>query len=94
MTTLFVVLACRSLRRTFAFDLDSNGFLVFTLAISLLLMLLAVYWPPLQLLLRTAPLALWEWVLVAGLGLLEYLMIEMAKGYLLIPSRRAKRSES
>jgi Ca2+-transporting ATPase len=47
----------------------SNPFLIVTLTITLLAQVAAVYWPPLQLLLHTAPLGQEQWMLIALLAL-------------------------
>jgi Ca2+-transporting ATPase len=50
----------------------SNPFLLGALALTLFAQLLAVYWPPLQLLLRTTPIGLaeWQWIAVFALPIL------------------------
>ena len=86
--SMFVVLASRSLRRAFRHNLAQNPPLIWALMASLTLLLLAIYWPPLQLLLQTQPLGLKEWFLVLTLGILNLLAIELIKQFLLIRRKR------
>ena len=79
---LFYVFAIRSLRRQFwQMNPTRNRFLLAAVLIGGLLLLGAVYWPPLQGLLRTKPLALSSWGLVLGLALLNVILIEAVKMY-------------
>lgn len=86
--SMFVVLASRSLRQAFRYNLAQNPPLIWALMASLTLLLLAIYWPPLQLLLQTQPLGLKEWFLVLTLGILNLLAIELIKQFLLIRRKR------
>lgn len=61
------VFAFRSLRlSSFRIGWFSNPFLLAALALTLGAQVLAVYWPPLQVLLRTVPIGMaeWQWILV------------------------------
>ena len=82
--SMFVVLASRSLRRAFRHNLAQNPPLIWALMASLTLLLLAIYWPPLQLLLQTQPLGLKEWFLVVTLGVLNLLALELIKQFLFL----------
>jgi Ca2+-transporting ATPase len=62
----FSVFAFRSLHlTTWRIGWLSNRFLIGALLVTLSAQLLAVYWPPLQVLLRTVPIGFEEWTLIA-----------------------------
>lgn len=82
--SLLVVLASRSLRQAFRFQFWQNLPLVGAFSVSLLLLLMAIYWPPLQFFLQTQPLGWNEWVLIGALGLLNLLILELIKKFLLV----------
>jgi Ca2+-transporting ATPase len=86
--SMFVVLACRSLRWPFRYNLWQNPPLIWALLASLALLLLAIYWPPFQILLQTQPLGLKEWFLVITLGVLNLLAIELIKQFLFLRRSR------
>ena len=84
LSSLFIVLAARSLRKSFDYNLVQNPPLIWALLTSLLLLLLAIYWPSLRLLLHTQPLSFKEWSLVITLGVLNLLATELIKQFLLL----------
>jgi len=87
--SLFIGLACRSLRKTvFQKSLLENKFLLFSLLLGFCLLVLAIYWSPLQTLLRTSVLDLKEWLFLFGLGLFNLLAIEVTKWVFIV--RRKK----
>jgi len=67
----------------------SNLYLVSAVGISLALLLVAIYWPPLQLILSTVALAPSIWLVIILTGLISVLMIEAVKHYFI-----AKRKNS
>jgi Ca2+-transporting ATPase len=73
-------LSARSQRRS-AFDarLLTNGWLWAAMGVCVLMQLAAVYWPFLQRVLRTTPLTVADWGLVAGCALGPVLAVELAK---------------
>ena len=76
----FICLASRSLKKSaFRTNFFANRFLIFALGVSFLLLLTAIYWPPLQRLLNTHPLGLNEWLFLLALGLFNFAAIEAAK---------------
>jgi Ca2+-transporting ATPase len=79
-----VVLSARSLRQAFYYRFWQNPYLIGALLISLFLLLIAIYWPPLQLLLQTQPLGWSEWLLIMSLGFLNLLALELSKKFLLL----------
>ncbi|MDD5290587.1 MAG: cation-translocating P-type ATPase [Patescibacteria group bacterium] len=80
--SLMYVFSLRSLKRPiWRLNPFSNFYLVGAVFFSLVLLLAAIYWPPLQTILSTVPLGLNSWLLVASTGFLTILMIEMIKHY-------------
>ena len=79
-----VVLSARSLRQAFYYRFWQNPYLIGALLVSLFLLLVAIYWPPLQLLLQTQPLGWSEWFLIIILGVLNLLTLELSKKFLLL----------
>jgi Ca2+-transporting ATPase len=82
--SLFFAFAARSLRQAFHYQFWQNPFLICALTISLSLLVLAIYWPPLQFLLKTEPLGWREWFLVIALAILNLLAVELVKKLLLL----------
>jgi P-type Ca2+ transporter type 2C len=80
--SLMYIFSLRSLERPiWRLNPFSNLYLVGAVAISLLLLLAAIYWPPLQSVLATSPLSINSWLLVVSTGLLSIAMIEIIKYY-------------
>lgn len=67
----------------------SNPFLLMALAVTLGAQVLAVYWPPLQVLLRTVPMGTSEWLLI-GLFSLPILVVPEVLKTMFPPVQRAK----
>jgi len=85
---LFVPFACRSLRKPiFKFNPFGNKILNLTLITSFILLISAVYLPPLQLILKTHPLGITEWVFLLALGFFSFLLIEIAKWAFILKKR-------
>lgn len=82
--SLFFVFASRSLKQAFRYQFWENPPLIGALAIGLFLLLLAIYWPPLQFFLKTEPLGWKEWFLVIILSILNLLAVELIKKLLLL----------
>jgi len=80
--SIFYIFSCKSLRRNlWHINPFSNKFLVFAWIFSVIMLLAALYFPPLQTLLKTVPLNLFDWQLILGLGLLNIILIEATKWY-------------
>jgi len=96
-TVIFAVLGVSSLASIFSLrDMKnpiwktnpfSNPYLVGSVAVSLTLLLLGIYWGPLQTILNTVPLKAGGWYIVMGVSLLTILMLEMVK-YSFVPDKR------
>ncbi|MBU4284957.1 HAD-IC family P-type ATPase [Patescibacteria group bacterium] len=78
--SLFFAFSVRSFKRTiFRKDIFSNRYLVGGVAISLILLIGAIYFSPLQKLLATQPLGIIEWLIIFGITLVEIVLIEFFK---------------
>jgi len=98
-TMLFAILGFKSLLSIFSIrsfkkpiwrlNPFSNPYLVGAVSFSLFLLLAAIYWPPLQMILSTVPLGLNSWLLVASIGLLTIIIIEIIKHYFIGKAARS-----
>ncbi len=78
--SLVFAFSVRSFKRTiFRKDIFFNRYLVGAVAIAVVLLVGAIYLPPLQKLLATQPLALTEWLIIFSISLIEILLIEFSK---------------
>ncbi|MEK7104144.1 MAG: HAD-IC family P-type ATPase [Patescibacteria group bacterium] len=78
--SLVFAFSVRSFQRTiFRKDIFSNRYLVFGVALGLILLFGAIYFPPLQKLLATQPLSTVEWLTIFGISLMEIILIELVK---------------
>ncbi len=89
ISSLFIIFACRSLRKPFwRYSFFSNRYLSASVLLGLMLLFMAVYWPPMQILLKTHPLGWTEWVILFGLGFLNLLLIELTKWAFIFNKKR------
>jgi P-type Ca2+ transporter type 2C len=82
---IFSVSSFKSLawkRKVFA-----NLYLVAAAFAGLVLLILALYFPPLQKLLSTEQLSVYQWFIVIVVALLEFMLIELSKGKLVLKDR-------
>lgn len=80
LDSLIFVFCVRSFKRSiFRKDIFSNRLLVGATSISFLLLLVAIYFPPLQNLLSTQPLNVMAWVVIIFVSIIEILLIEWFK---------------
>lgn len=78
--SLLFAFACKSLRKPiWRIDLFNNKILNLSLVIGVVVLFAAVYFPPLQSLLRTVPLGWNDWLLVGGIGVIDLITIETVK---------------
>jgi Ca2+-transporting ATPase len=83
--SLFYVLSCKSLRRNlWHINPFSNKLLVLSLMVGVLSLLMALYTPLFQELLKTVPLNLHDWSVIIFLGLIEIVLIEVTKWYFIV----------
>ena len=80
LDSLTFAFSVRSFKRTiFRKDIFSNRYLTGGVIISFILLLAAVYLPPLQKLLATRPLNLVEWLMILAFALAEVILISISK---------------
>jgi Ca2+-transporting ATPase len=80
--SLLYVLSCKSLRKNlWKVDIFSNKFLMLAIIIGISILFIAVYLPPLQVLLRTVSLSFPDWLLIFGISTFELVLIEAVKWY-------------
>ena len=78
--SLFYVFSCKSLRKSlWHINVFSNMILVAAVAFGAVMLVLAIYVPALQLLLKTVPLNAGDWLIILGLGALELTLVEVTK---------------
>lgn len=78
--SLFYVFSCKSLRRNlWHINIFSNKFMIYAWLFGIIMLLMALYAPFLQGLLKTVSLSLFDWGLVLGLGILNIILIEFTK---------------
>jgi len=83
--TLFYAFSCRNLRKNvWKYNPLSNLYLLSAIFFSYLMLLLAVYLPPFQQLLKTVPLNLFDWTLIFGFGAINLVGIEAIKFYFIV----------
>lgn len=83
--SIFFIFSCKSLRRNiWQINPFSNKFLIFAWIFSVIMLLAAIYFSPLQTLLKTVPLSFFDWQLILGLGLLNIILIEATKRFFII----------
>lgn len=91
--SLLYVYSCRSLRRPlWRLNPLQNKYLFWATILSMILLILAVYLPPLQRILNTVSLAWWVWLVILADGLVDLFAIELTKYFLII--RKKKRGQS
>ncbi len=88
--SLFYIFSCKSLRRNiWQINLFLNKFLLFSWVFGIFMLLIAIYVPFFQNLLKTVPLNLFDWGLVLTLGAINILLIELTKYFFI--SRRIEK---
>jgi len=80
--SFFFIFSCRNLRKNiWQYNPFSNVYLTATIILGFVFLIAAVYWAPLQVLLKTASFGLFEWGILLAFGLLNLIMVEMVKWY-------------
>lgn len=78
--SLSSIFSIKSLRKSiFKINIFSNHYLVLSFIVGLILMILAVYFEPLQGILRTVPLSARDWLIVVGFAIFNIIFIEIIK---------------
>lgn len=89
--SLFFVWACRSFRFTiFHKNPLSNKFLIFSTVFGFAMLIVALYIPFFQNLLKTVPLGLFEWGMLVAFGILNIVLIEIVKYVFIIEEKHKK----
>lgn len=85
--SIFFIFSCKNLRRNiWQINLLSNKVLIFFWILSIIMVIAAVYLTPFQILLKTYPLNLFDWILLLGLGVISLGSIEITKWYFITKS--------
>lgn len=79
MAQLIHVFDCRSEKSVFERNPFENMYLVFAVISSVLLLLVVIYWAPLQPVFHTVPLALRDWMLILGLAAIPTVLFGFTK---------------
>jgi len=80
--TVFYAFSCKNLRKNiWQYNPFSNLYLIGCMVFSLFMLLMAVYLPIFQNLLKTVPLNSFDWLLLLGLGVINLILIEATKWY-------------
>jgi P-type Ca2+ transporter type 2C len=80
--SLFYIFSCKSLHRSILdTNIFSNKLLILSVIFGLIALLTAIYIPALNLVLGVIPLALSDWVIIVGLGIIEIILVEITKDY-------------
>lgn len=88
---LFYIFSIRSLRHMiYQMPLFDNKYLIMAVGFGWLMLIGAVYLPPLQKLLRTVPLGLTEWGILITFGLFNLFLIEFIKKVFLVRNHRTQ----
>ncbi len=89
---LFSAFSVRNLRRPiWRSRLPENKYLICSILVSFAFLAAAIYFWPLQTLLKTEALTVREWMILAGFGILNMAAIELAKGFI-AKIRKSKKS--
>lgn len=86
--TVFYAFSCKDLRKNiWQYNPFSNLYLIGCMVFSLSMLLIAVYIPIFQNLLKTVPLNFFAWQLIFGLGILNLILIESTKWYFITKTK-------
>ncbi|MDP2910144.1 MAG: HAD-IC family P-type ATPase, partial [bacterium] len=89
LNSLFYVFSCKSLRQNlWRINIFSNKFLIYAWIFGITGLVAAIYVPFLQVLLKTVPLNLIDWIIISVLSIIELVLIEITK-YIFIMRNRA-----
>ncbi len=88
---LFYIFSIRSLRHmVWQMNPFKNMYLIGAVAFGWVMLILAVYWGPLQVLLRTVPLNSFHWVIMICFGVTNLALIEIIKGIFIVKMQHKK----
>ena len=87
--SLFYVFSCKSLRQNiWRTNIFSNKLLIYAWIFGFVMLVLSIYVPVFQLLLKTVPLGLVDWTIILALGFFEMLLIEITKYIFIIRHKK------
>ncbi len=87
---LFYIFSIRSLRKMiWRINIFSNLYLIAAVLFGWGMLLLAIYWYPLQVLLRTVPLNIEHWILMISFGMFNLVLIEVVKWVFIMKRKKA-----
>lgn len=85
INSIFYVFSCKSLRKNiWHINPFSNKFLVVAWVFGVVALIMALYLPPLQILLQTVPLGLFDWGILFLIGLTNLILIELTKWFFIV----------
>ncbi|MBT3817348.1 MAG: HAD-IC family P-type ATPase [Candidatus Magasanikbacteria bacterium] len=85
---LFYIFSIRSLRHMiWQMNPFNNKYLLLAVSFGWVMLFTAIYWAPLQKLLRTVPLSLDHWIMMIGFGLFNIVLIESIKAVFLVSKK-------
>jgi len=80
--SFFFIFSCRNLRKNiWQYNPFSNGYINLSIFAGYLFLIIALYVPFFQTLLKTVPLGFFEWFVLSGFGLLNFTLVEITKWY-------------
>jgi len=86
--SLFYIFSCKSLHRGILhINIFSNKLLILSVIFGLITLLVAIYIPVLNMVLGIMPLALTDWGIIIGLGIVEIILVEITKHYFIVRHR-------
>jgi magnesium-transporting ATPase (P-type) len=86
--SIFFIFSCKSLRQSiWQINLFSNKFLILCWIFATIMVIASVYLPIFQVLLKTHPLRLFDWLLLIGLGIISLTLIELTKWYFIVKTK-------
>ena len=78
--TIFYVFSCKNLHKNlWQINIFSNLFLLGSWVFAVVMLMIGIYAPIFQKLLKTIPLNLFDWILVLGIGIINLVFIELTK---------------
>ena len=87
--SLFYVFSCRSLRRNlWQMNPFSNKLLNFAVLFGLSMLVVSLYVPFFQNILKTVPLGLNDWIILACIGVFEIIAVEAVKWFFIVRKKR------
>jgi len=85
INSLFYIFSCKSMRKNiWHINPFSNKFLIMAVLFGFFMMAAGIYLPIFQTLLKTVPLGFQDWLILAALGLINIILIEVVKYYFIV----------